>query len=93
MMMMSPWAPIKVVLVVAIGLLAVVWATSAIGNILRRGQATGDFRDFDVEVMATTIQRSLDGIPLAQAANPDLDLDVYARELITLFTLATRRQG
>src|SRR5262245_6334847 len=32
MMMMSPWAPIKVVLVVAIGLLAVVWATSAIGK-------------------------------------------------------------
>ena len=64
-------------------------ATSGIGDILRWGQATGVFRPFDVTVMATTIQRALDGIPLAQAANPDLDLDGYARELITTFTLAT----
>jgi len=65
-------------------------ATSGIGEILRWGQAEGVFRAFDVPVMATTIQRSLDGIPLAQATNPELDLDAYARELVTLFTLATR---
>lgn len=65
-------------------------ATSGITDILRQGQAAGVFRDFDVPVMATTIQRALDGIPLAQAANPDLDLDAYARELVTTFTLATR---
>jgi AcrR family transcriptional regulator len=68
-------------------------ATSGITDILRWGQAEGVFRDFDVTVMATTIQRSLDGIPLAQATDPDLDLDRYARELVQLFTLATRRQG
>jgi AcrR family transcriptional regulator len=67
-------------------------AVSGIGEILRWGQAEGVFRDFDVQVMATTIQRSLDGIPLAQSTNPDLDLDVYARELVELFTLATRRR-
>ncbi len=65
-------------------------ATSSIGDLLRWGQAEGVFRQFDVLVMATTIQRSLDGIPLAQAANPDLDLDVYARELVDLFTAATK---
>jgi hypothetical protein len=48
------------------------------------------FRHFDVQVMATTIQRALDGIPLAQLTNPELDLDTYARELVELFTLATQ---
>ncbi len=68
-------------------------ATSGITDILRWGQAEGVFRNFDVRVMATTIQRSLDGIPMAQATDPDLDLDHYARELVDLFTLATRAQG
>jgi hypothetical protein len=64
---------------------------SGIGEILRWGRAEGVFRAFDVQVMATTIQRSLDGIPLAQSTNLDLDLDTYARELVELFTLATRK--
>jgi AcrR family transcriptional regulator len=68
-------------------------AVSEIVRILEWGQADGIFRDFDVQVMATTIQRSLDGIPLAQMANPNLDLDAYARELIELFTLATQMRG
>jgi AcrR family transcriptional regulator len=66
-------------------------ATSGITEILRWGQAESVFRAFDIQVMATTIQRSLDGIPLAQSTNPDLDLDTYARELVELFTLATKR--
>jgi hypothetical protein len=66
-------------------------AVSGIAEILRWGQAAGVFRPFDVQVMATTIQRSLDGIPLAQSTTPDLDLDTYARELVELFTLATRK--
>ena len=65
-------------------------ATEGIGDILRWGQAEGVFRPFDIQVMATTIQRSLDGIPLAQMTDPDLDPDNYAHELIELFTLATR---
>jgi AcrR family transcriptional regulator len=68
-------------------------ATSGITDILRWGQADGVFRDFDVRVMATTIQRALDGIPLAQMTDPGLDLDHYARELVELFTRATRAQG
>jgi len=66
-------------------------SVAGISDILRWGQETGVFRDFDILVMATTIQRSLDGIPLAQATNPDLDLDAYARELVEIFTLATRK--
>jgi AcrR family transcriptional regulator len=68
-------------------------ATSGIADILRWGQAEGVFRDFDITVMATTIQRALDGIPLAQATTPDLDLDTYARELVEAFTRATRKEG
>jgi AcrR family transcriptional regulator len=67
-------------------------SVAGIGEILHWGQAEGVFRAFDVQVMATTIQRSLDGIPLAQSTNPDLDLDAYARELVELFTLATRQR-
>ena len=67
-------------------------ALSPISAILRWGQAEGIFRDFDIQVMATTMQRSLDGIPLAQSTNPNLDLDTYARELVELFTLATQKR-
>lgn len=63
---------------------------SPLEGILRGGQDAGVFRAFDLRVMATTIQRSIDGIPMALAANPSLDLDVYARELVELFTLATQ---
>jgi AcrR family transcriptional regulator len=65
-------------------------ALEGIERILRWGQETGVFRQFDVPVMATTIQRSLDGIPFAQIANPGLDLALYARELVETFTRATR---
>ncbi len=66
-------------------------SVSGVSEILQWGKAEGIFRDFDVQVMATTIQRSLDGIPLAQSTNPDLDLDAYARELVEIFTLATKK--
>ncbi|MGW0481475.1 TetR family transcriptional regulator [Nonomuraea sp. NPDC003214] len=61
--------------------------------ILRDGQSRGEFRQFDTFVMAATIQRSLDGLPFLLRTKPDLDLDVYARELVTLFDLATRSGG
>jgi len=63
---------------------------SPLESILRDGQDAGVFRAFDVRVMATTIQRAIDGIPMALAADPSLDLDLYARELVELFTLATQ---
>lgn len=64
-------------------------AQGGITDVLRWGQETGDFRTFDIDVMATTIQRSLDGIPFLQLANPDLDLTHYAAELVETFTRAT----
>lgn len=61
--------------------------------ILRRGQADGEFRDFDPRVMATAVQRAVEGLPFLLAASPDLDCAAYARELVTLFELGTRRSA
>lgn len=68
-------------------------AQGGIAAVLRWGQETGDFRAFDIDVMATTIQRSMDGIPFLQLANPDLDLTHYAAELVETFTRATAAEA
>ena len=64
---------------------------AALEELLRIGQREGDFRAFDTRVMAITIRRAIDALPPLLVANPDLDLDAYARELVTLFDLATRK--
>lgn len=60
--------------------------------ILRAGQESGDFRDFDPVVMATSVQRCVEGLPFLLESRPDLDCHSYGRELVTLFELATRRE-
>ncbi|MBK1787648.1 TetR/AcrR family transcriptional regulator [Prauserella cavernicola] len=62
---------------------------SPVERILRWGQDTGEFRDFNVRVMATTIQRSVEGPTFLLARDPDLDTTEYAAELVRLFELAT----
>jgi TetR/AcrR family fatty acid metabolism transcriptional regulator len=59
-------------------------------SILEWGQRTGEFRPFDVRVMAVTIIEALDVIPPQLAAEPDLDLVAYAQSLVDLFDRATR---
>ncbi|MBJ7610560.1 MAG: TetR family transcriptional regulator [Candidatus Dormibacteraeota bacterium] len=63
---------------------------SPIENILRAGQDSGQFRPFDPMVMATLIQRAVDGLPFLLAAKPSIDLQSYATEVATVFDLATR---
>jgi AcrR family transcriptional regulator len=65
-------------------------AVSPLEEILRAGQHTGEFRDFDVPVMATLIQRAVDGLPFLLAVRPDQDIAAYASEVVTTFDLATR---
>lgn len=65
-------------------------AESHLVTILRLGQDTGRFRSFDPRVMAMVVQRSIEGLPFLLHNDPDLDTAAYARELITLFELATR---
>jgi len=59
-------------------------------RILGWGQEAGLFRSFDIPIMAATIIEALDYVPQRLVAEPDLDLGAYARELVTLFDLATR---
>ncbi len=65
---------------------------SPLEEILRWGQDSGAFRAFDRRVMAAVIQRAVDGLPFLLATHPDIDVDAYAHEVVTLFELATRRR-
>lgn len=66
-------------------------AVSPVEQILRQGQQDGVFRDFDPMVMATVVQRAVDGLPFLLESVPDLDCQRYASELVTLFELGTSR--
>ncbi len=64
---------------------------SPIEQILRDGQATGEFGEFDPVIMATVVQRAVDGLPFLLESMPDTDCAHYARELIALFEAGTTR--
>ena len=65
---------------------------SPIEAILRAGRASGEFRAFDTKVMATLVQRAVDGLPFLLAAEPGCDVAAFAAEVVTVFELATRAQ-
>ena len=67
-------------------------AADAVEDILRAGQRAGQFRDFDVGVMASVIQRSIEGLPVLLASVPDFDVAGYSRELADLFDHAAGRE-
>jgi TetR/AcrR family transcriptional regulator, fatty acid metabolism regulator protein len=60
-------------------------------ELLRAGQKAGEFRRFNTRVMALTIIQAIDGVPPLLAHEPNLDLKLHAKELETIFTLATCR--
>ncbi len=63
-----------------------------IERILRSGQQSGEFRDFDVHAVAIVIRNMVDGIYNHMADDPDLDLKLFTGEVLTFVTLATRAQ-
>ena len=64
--------------------------TAALAKLLAGFQASGEFRgDFDPRVMAETIRAAIDAVPRRLAAEPDLDVDLYRRDLADLFDAAT----
>jgi len=66
-------------------------ATHLLQEQLARLQAEGELRsDFDPGVMAMAIRATIDVVPHRLARDPDFDIDSYAREIITVFDLATR---
>lgn len=62
----------------------------ALEQILAHGQATGELRTFDINVMAGLLRSAVTHtMVLAQRADPGLNLTTYAIELATTFDLAT----
>jgi len=66
---------------------------ASLEELLRAGQRAGEFRRFNTRVMALTIIQAIDGVPPLLAREPDLDVRLHAKELATVFALATRRQS
>lgn len=64
---------------------------AAIEELLREGQRDGEFRQFDTRVMAVAVLALRNAVIGRLAADPDLDLEPYRRELVTLIELATRK--
>lgn len=64
---------------------------AALEALLRKGQQAGEFCDFDVRVMAVTIRSAIDALSPYLIANPQVDAERYAQELVTLFDRATRK--
>lgn len=64
-------------------------ALAPIEDILRRGQESGEFGSFTIRTTALTLRAALETLPERLVTWPDLDLDGYARDLITLFERAT----
>jgi TetR/AcrR family transcriptional regulator, fatty acid metabolism regulator protein len=66
---------------------------ASLEELLRAGQQSGEFRRFNTRVMALTIIQAIDGVPALLAREPNLDVKLHARELATVFALATERQS
>jgi TetR/AcrR family fatty acid metabolism transcriptional regulator len=58
--------------------------------LLQYGQRRGEFREFSTRTMAVTIRSAIDGLAHLIATDRSLELESYAKELATLFDLATR---
>lgn len=65
-----------------------------IENILTLGMHAGVFREFTKlasRVMALTIRNSIDGFTIELMRNPQLNVEEYTRELITIFDKSTKK--
>jgi AcrR family transcriptional regulator len=67
-------------------------AVTLLVQALRDGQAKGEFRAFDPLVMAISIRAAIDAAANLVSEKPDLDLDAYAGEIVTLFDHALRQE-
>jgi TetR/AcrR family fatty acid metabolism transcriptional regulator len=64
---------------------------TAMEELLRAGQRDGEFRGFDTRVMAVAVMALRNAVISQLAADPELDLEPYRRELVELVELATRK--
>lgn len=63
---------------------------TGLAEILADGQRAGEFRDFDTRSLAVLIRASIDAAAQRVRDGSDVDLDTYAREVITAIDLAVR---
>jgi TetR/AcrR family fatty acid metabolism transcriptional regulator len=64
---------------------------TAMEELLRQGQRDGEFRRFDTRVMAVAVMALRNAVIGQLAADPELDLEPYRRELVALVERATRK--
>ncbi len=69
---------------------AVAGELAVVQRVLEHGQEHGTLGRFDARVMAVSIKAALDALLNQLAAEPELDLEAYGAELVTLFERATR---
>jgi TetR/AcrR family transcriptional regulator, fatty acid metabolism regulator protein len=62
-------------------------------ELLRAGQRSGEFRHFNTRVMSLTIVQAIDAVPPLLTREPNLDVKLHAKELATVFALATQKQS
>ncbi|MFH8570086.1 TetR/AcrR family transcriptional regulator [Streptomyces sp. NPDC017993] len=65
----------------------------ALEKVFLKGQQSGEFRAFDVRVMAVSLQAGIDDMFAYWSAHPEHDLAAHARELAGIFEHATRVGG
>lgn len=65
-------------------------SVTGLAEILADGQRTGEFRDFDARSMAVLIRAGIDAAAQRVRDGSDVDLDTYAREVVTAIDLAVR---
>ena len=61
-------------------------------RLLRDGQETGVFRDFDAHALAILVRGAIDTASGRLVTDPDFDLGTYTRELVSVVGLATRKR-
>jgi AcrR family transcriptional regulator len=62
--------------------------TFELQQILRDGQANGEFREFNVQVMAIAIRGAIGEYLVNPNISPDVDLELHSAELATIFDRA-----
>ncbi|MFG2888215.1 TetR/AcrR family transcriptional regulator [Streptomyces sp. NPDC048248] len=65
---------------------------TALEKVFLKGQEDGEFRTFDVRVMAVSLQAGIDNMFAYWSAHPGHELGSYARELAGIFERATRAE-
>jgi len=63
-------------------------AVDALAALLESGQRCGEFRVFSARVAARSLRASIDAVTELLRAEPGLDVDAYAQELLDLFEAA-----